>query len=161
MNGHFSTIFKNSVVTILIHTTCAVNRLRFRWKLEASAISQQHFSGRECSGGGWRKAMKKLLLAIVCPMALGVAAPASAADMPVKGSAAPAYSSDLHLDGSLCRRSCGLFLGALGRRPHLRPRHWAACGDLRPVSSDNRCQRLARWRADRLQLSGQLICVRA
>jgi outer membrane immunogenic protein len=33
--------------------------------------------------------MKKLLLAIVCPMALGVAAPASAADMPVKAAPPP------------------------------------------------------------------------
>ena len=48
--------------------------------------------------------MKKLLLATVGLVALGVTAPASAADMAVKAAAAPARGPDLQLDRLLHRR---------------------------------------------------------
>ena len=104
--------------------------------------------------------MKKLLLAAVGLVALGVGAPASAADMPVKAAppppVAPIHNWTVSMSAvmrAMLGASDGNLTFDLGAGP--------LAGIFYPSHRTIDAKRLARGRADRLQLSGQLTCVRA
>src|SRR6202051_5083738 len=59
------------------HIISVLNRLSFRWNFKSSPALQQHYRRSR----RWRNAMKKFLLITVGLIALGIAAPASAADL--------------------------------------------------------------------------------